>query len=103
MGTLESFLPEDITRQALTLGKELASPRAELAFPYAQTLQAMVIATEHEIAISGLEAFEVNNEGLLTVCLADHLPTSVSLEIGRLPALRRLFRAMPVQSQLHPT
>jgi len=71
MGTLESILPGDITRQALTLGKELASPRTELVLPYAQALQAIVIATEHKIAILGLEAFEVKKEGLLTVRLAD--------------------------------
>ncbi len=71
MGTLESILPDDITRQALTLGKELASPRTALVLPYAQALQAIVIATEHKIAILGLEAFEVKKEGLLTVRLAD--------------------------------
>jgi len=39
--------------------------------PMPQALQAIVIATEHEIAILGLEAFEVKKEGLLTVRLAD--------------------------------
>ena len=71
MGMLESILPDDITRQALTLGRELASSRTELVLPYAQALQAIVIATEHEIAILGLEAFEVKKEGLFTVGLAD--------------------------------
>jgi hypothetical protein len=71
MGKLETILPDEITRQALTLGKELASTRTELALPYLQALQGIVIATEHEIAILGLEAFEVEKEGLLTVHLAD--------------------------------
>ncbi|MGB7231451.1 MAG: hypothetical protein WBD19_07250 [Candidatus Acidiferrum sp.] len=71
MGMLESILPDDITRQALTLGSELASSCTELVLPYAQALQAIVIATEHEIAILGLEAFEVKKEGLFTVGLAD--------------------------------
>lgn len=71
MGMLESILPDDITRQALTLGRELASSRTELVLPYAQALQAIVIASEHEIAILGVEAFELKNEGLFTVALAD--------------------------------
>ena len=71
MGTLENILPDDIKRQALTLGQELASPRTELVLPYAQALQAIVTATEHEIAVLGLEAFEVKKEGLFTVALAD--------------------------------
>src|ERR1700752_25883 len=71
MGTLESILPDDITRQAITLGKELASPHTELVLPYDQTLQAIVIATEHNIAILGLDAFEVKKEGLLTVRMAN--------------------------------
>ena len=65
MGTLESILPDDITRQAFTLGN------TELVLPYAQASQAIAIATEHKIAILGLEAFEVKKEGLLTVRLAD--------------------------------
>jgi hypothetical protein len=38
---------------------------------YARAWQAIVIATEHKIAILGLEAVEVKKEGLLTVGLAD--------------------------------
>jgi hypothetical protein len=59
----ESILPDDIARQVLTLGKGLASPRTELVLPYAQALQAIVIATAHKVAILFLEAFEAHHLG----------------------------------------
>jgi hypothetical protein len=71
MSALESVLPEDLKRHALTLGNDLASARTELVLPYAEALRAIAIASEHEIAVLGLEAFEVQGEGLLTVDLAD--------------------------------
>ncbi|MGH7868676.1 MAG: hypothetical protein ACREP9_13865 [Candidatus Dormibacteraceae bacterium] len=71
MGDLERILPEDLKRQALTLGSNRTSPSTELVLPYADALRAVAIAAEHEIAVLGLEAFEVQKDGLLTVGLAD--------------------------------
>jgi hypothetical protein len=67
MGALESILPAEITGQAL----KLADIETELVLPYAQALQAISIATEHKIAILGLDAMEVQKDGLATVYLAD--------------------------------
>ena len=65
MGALEDILPDHITEHALTLSN------TELVLPYTQALQAIATATEHSVAILGLEAFEVTKEGLLTLHLAD--------------------------------
>jgi hypothetical protein len=71
MSALENALPDDLKRHALKLENDLTSPRTELVLPYAEALKAIAIASEYQIAILGLEAFEVQREGLLTVDLAD--------------------------------
>jgi len=60
MGELERLLPDHLKSGAVSSGHELA-------LPYAEALRAIGIATEHQIAILGLEAFQVQKEGLLTV------------------------------------
>jgi len=64
MSQLEHFLPDQLKNAAVCPGEELV-------LPYAEALSAIRIATEHQIAVLGLEAFEVKKEGLLTVSLAD--------------------------------
>jgi hypothetical protein len=71
MGALENALPEDIRNRAVTLQNDSAVPHPELALPFADALLAIEIASEHQIAVLGLEAFEVRRDGLLTVGLAD--------------------------------
>ena len=63
MGDLETLLPDEI-KTIFPLGNELV-----LAYSEAST--AIVIATQHQIAILGFEAFEVMDDGLATVALAD--------------------------------
>lgn len=60
MGELESLLPEELKRAAVSSG-------SELVLPYTDALYAIKMATERQIAILGLEAFEVQKEGFLTV------------------------------------
>jgi len=60
MGELEKLLPEELNRIAISSG-------SEFVLPYVEALAAIKVATEHQIAILGLEAFEVQKEGLLTV------------------------------------
>jgi hypothetical protein len=64
MRSLEQFLPDDLKRAAVASGDELV-------LPYAEALNAVRIATQHQVAILGLEAFEVRKDGLLTVDVAD--------------------------------
>jgi hypothetical protein len=72
IGAPESILPDEITRLAIKLGKGiLPSPHTELVLPYSEALRAIRIATEHDIAVLGLEAHEVKTDGLLTIGLAD--------------------------------
>jgi hypothetical protein len=71
MGALESILPEDLTKHALTLQSDSWSPHPELVLPFVDALRAIEIASEHQIAVLGLDAFEVRTDGLLTVGLAD--------------------------------
>jgi hypothetical protein len=61
---LECILPEELKNCGLAL-------RNELVLPHAEVLAAIVIATNHQIAVLGLEAFEVRKDGLLTVNMAD--------------------------------
>ena len=70
MEDLERLLPDDVKRASLASGNELV-------LPFAEALSAIAIATDHQIAVLGLEAFEVQRDGLLTVGVADassHLP-----------------------------
>jgi|SRR5665213_862341 len=60
MGDLEKILPEEIRRSNLKAG-------SELVLPYAEASSAVGIATTHQIAIFGFEAFEVQKDGLRTV------------------------------------
>lgn len=64
MGELECLLPDELKNGALASGNELV-------LPYAEALAAIVIATNHQIAVLGLDAFEVHKDGLRTVYLAD--------------------------------
>jgi hypothetical protein len=71
MGALDSALPEEIKRRALTLPSDSVSPRSELVLPFAEALRAIGIASEQQIAVLGVEGFEVREDGLLTVAMAD--------------------------------
>jgi hypothetical protein len=64
VGELECILPDELKNGALASGNELV-------LPYAEALAAIVIATNHQIAVLGLEVFEVRKDGLLTVNMAD--------------------------------
>jgi hypothetical protein len=64
MGELECVLPDELKNGALASGNELV-------LPYAEALAAIVIATNHQIAVLGLDAFEVQKDGLRTIYLAD--------------------------------
>jgi hypothetical protein len=60
MGDLECALLEDLKKAAI-------SSEHELVLPYAEALTAIAVATEYQIAVLGLESFEAQNNGLLTV------------------------------------
>jgi hypothetical protein len=64
MREFDRVLPNDLKGRSLWCGDELV-------LPYAEALSVIGTATEHQIAVLGLEAFEVQKEGLLTVHLAD--------------------------------
>ena len=52
MGDLEKVLPNEIVKSTLWPGNEFL-------LPYAEASRAVGNATEHEIAVSGFEAFDV--------------------------------------------
>ena len=56
MGDLEKVLPDEIVKSTLWPGNEFL-------LPYAEASRAVGIATEHEIAVLGFEAFEVKKDG----------------------------------------
>jgi hypothetical protein len=62
--SLDRILPEDLRVRGIPAGNELL-------LPYDEALIAIRIANEHEIAILGLEAFEVQKDGLLTIDMVD--------------------------------
>lgn len=71
MAELENLLPNELMTGsgAFWLGDEVV-------LPYAAAVRAVEIATEHQIAILGVEAFEIEEDGwvkphLLTVDLSD--------------------------------
>jgi hypothetical protein len=64
MSELECILPDELKNGAIVSG-------SELVLPYAEARAAILIATNHRIAVLGLEAFEVQKDGLRTVDLAD--------------------------------
>ena len=59
---------QDLTR-ALThdLKKTAIESEDEFVFPYPEVISVIRIASEHEIAILGVEAFEVRTDGLKVV------------------------------------
>jgi hypothetical protein len=61
---LDRILPKDQRSRCTPIGNELL-------LPYDEALKAISIAGENQIAILGLEAFEVTKDGLLTVDMAD--------------------------------
>jgi len=71
VGALESILPEEVKNRAITLRNDSEPPHHELVLPFAEAVRAIEIASEHQIAVLGLDAFEVRKDGLLTVGLAD--------------------------------
>ena len=64
MRELERILPDEIKSGAVWCGDEIV-------LPYSKALAAIGLASNHAIAILGLEAFRVEKEGLLTVDMAD--------------------------------
>jgi len=64
VGDLERILPDELKNRALASGNELV-------LAYADALAAIVIATNHQIAVLGLDAFEVRRDGLRTIHLGD--------------------------------
>jgi hypothetical protein len=64
VGKLEEVLPDDLKKSAIASGNELV-------LPFAEATAATLIATDHQIAVLGLEAFEVRPDGLATVALFD--------------------------------
>jgi len=64
VGELECILPNELKNGALATGDELV-------LPYAEALAAIVIATNHQIAVLGLDAFEVQKDGLRTIYLGN--------------------------------
>jgi hypothetical protein len=64
MGDLEKILPDEIVKSTLWPGNELV-------LPFAEASRAVGIATEHQIAVLGFEAFDVKKDGLYTVDLSD--------------------------------
>ncbi len=61
---LQRVLPDEVKRRTLWPGNGLV-------LPYVEALRAISIATEHQIAVLGFEAFDVEESGLFTVDLAD--------------------------------
>lgn len=64
VGDLEQILSDDLKTASIWSGHEIV-------LPYEQAIKAILTASEHQIAILGLEAFEAREEGLLTIDLAD--------------------------------
>ena len=65
MGALKNLFPEKLKRAALD------SSCGELILPYREALAAIEIATDHEIAILGVDSHEVRNGSILTHDLSD--------------------------------
>jgi hypothetical protein len=65
MGALENLFPEKLKRAALD------SSCGDLILPYREALAAIEIATDHKIAILGVDSHEVRNGSILTHDLSD--------------------------------
>jgi hypothetical protein len=74
MGKLESVL---LKKSAIFLSGE------ELVLPFAEATAAILIATDHQIAVLGVDALEVQSDGLATVALFDPLAISLSTATGK--------------------
>jgi hypothetical protein len=64
VGKLEDILPNEFKKTAMAFGNELL-------LPFVHASAAIRLATEHQIAILGIDAFEVQPDGLATVYLSD--------------------------------
>jgi hypothetical protein len=64
MGALEDLLPEEIKRESTPSGNEFV-------IPYRHALTAIKIASEHEIAILGVDSHEIRQGSILTIGLQD--------------------------------
>jgi hypothetical protein len=60
MGDLENILPDELKKSLATTGNELV-------LPYTGALRAIGVASQHHIAILGLELFDIRKDGLVTV------------------------------------
>lgn len=65
MRKLEAVLPKELEKKATFL----IWRRTCSAF--CRSLSSIVIATEHQVAVLGVDAFEVQSDGLATVALFD--------------------------------
>ena len=65
MRKLEAVLPKELRKSAIFLSGD------ELVLSFAAASAAIVIATEHQVAVLGVDAFEVQSDGLATVALFD--------------------------------
>lgn len=61
---LDRILPDEVKQRGTWCGNELV-------LPYHEALQAIAVANQQQIAILGFEAFEITDDGLLTVDMAD--------------------------------
>lgn len=64
MGRLEEVLPDELKKSAIACG-------GELVLPFPEASAAILVATDHEVAVLGVDAFEVRPDGLATVALFD--------------------------------
>lgn len=55
---LERIIPESLMKSAL-----ISAGSQELIFPYAEALGVVALAVQHQIAVLGVEAFEVRKDG----------------------------------------
>ena len=64
MGELERILPDELKKCAFVSANELV-------LPYVEALSAIVVATNHQVAVLGVDAFEIRRDELLTVKMVD--------------------------------
>lgn len=64
VGDLERLLPEDFKKRAIVSG--------EWILPYADALTAIEIATEHQIAILGIDAIDILPPGKYQFYVSDY-------------------------------
>ena len=64
VGKLEEVLPDGLKESAIASG-------SELVLSFAGATAAILIATDHQVAILGVDAFEIQPDGLGTVALFD--------------------------------